>query len=391
MGTCLRLGHRCGLNRLEIQQGWSLGFEKQLTWKIVAEANYIGKKGTHLYLGGFREQNYLSAQFDQQFVKAGDTAGIANRATTQVTNPFFGIITDPNSNLSQATIPAYQLLLPFPEFTGFQGDSPPIANSVYHAAQFRLEKAFSSGLQFLVTYVVSHSIDNASQSDDSFSFLGGGLPGGGTIPVQNPHNLRAERAESTFNIPQVLQITYVYALPFGRGKRFGSEWNSVLNAVAGGWQMNGILRFDDGRPVVPFIGVSNQAIPTYGQRPNLDGVLKRSHGPLQNAVVGAANQGNYFADPSVLSVPAPFTLGSAPRTITTVRTPGTRNIELPLFKQFLLSHEKRYLEYRIEAFNAFNHPHFDLPDMVVGTSTFGQISNLANPRRQVQMALKLYF
>ncbi|MDP9162073.1 MAG: Plug and carboxypeptidase regulatory-like domain-containing protein [Acidobacteriota bacterium] len=373
------------------EQAWSFGFEKQLPWKIVAEANYIGKKGTHLYLGGFREQNLLSAQFDRQFVQTGNTAGIANLATTQVTNPFFGIITDPNSNLSQATIPAYQLLLPFPQFTGFQGDSPPIANSIYHAAQFRMEKAFSSGLQFLVTYVVSHSIDNASQSDDSFSFLGGGLPGGGTIPVQNPYNLRAERAESTFNVPQVLQITYVYALPFGRGRRFGSEWNSVLNAIVGGWQTNGILRFDDGRPVVPFIGVSNPAIPTYGQRPNLDGVLKRSHGPLQNAVAGAANQGNYFADPSVLSVPAPFTLGSAPRTITTVRTPGTRNTEVSLFKQFPLGNEKRYLEYRIEAFNAFNHPHFDLPNLAVGTSTFGQISGLANPQRQVQMALKLYF
>jgi len=56
-----------------------------------------------------------------------------------------------------------------------------------------------------------------------------------------------------------------------------------------------------------------------------------------------------------------------------------------------LGREGRYLEYRIEAFNAFNHPHFDLPDAGVGTPTFGQISALANPQRQVQMALKLYF
>jgi len=373
------------------EQSWSFGFEKQLPWKMVAEANYIGRKGTHLYLGGFRDQNLLSAQFDQQFVKTGNTAGIANLATNQVTNPFFGVITDPNSNLAAATIPAFQLLLPFPEFTGFHGDSPPIANSIYHAAQFRMEKAFSSGLQFLVTYVVSHSIDNASQSDDSFSFLGGGLPGGATITVQDPYNLRAERAESTFNIPQVLQITYVYALPFGRGKRFGSGMNPVLNAFVGGWQMNGILRFDDGRPIVPFINVSHQAIPTYGQRPNLNGTLKHSNGPLQNDVTGAPNQGNYFADPTVLSVAAPFTLGNAPRTITTVRTPGSRNTQLSLFKQFPLGHERRYLEYRIEAFNALNHPHFDLPDAGVGTNTFGQISTLANPQRRVQMALKIYF
>jgi len=209
--------------------------------------------------------------------------------------------------------------------------------------------------------------------------------------VQDPYNLRAERAESTFNIPQVLQITYVYALPFGRGKRFGSGMNPVLNAFVGGWQMNGILRFDDGRPIVPFINVSHQAIPTYGQRPNLNGTLKHSNGPLQNDVTGAPNQGNYFADPTVLSVAAPFTLGNAPRTITTVRTPGSRNTQLSLFKQFPLGHERRYLEYRIEAFNALNHPHFDLPDAGVGTNTFGQISTLANPQRRVQMALKIYF
>lgn len=375
------------------EQAWSFGFEKQLPWKMVAEADYVGKKGTHLYFGGFRELDHLGPQFDRQFVQAGDTAGITNLATGQVNNPFFGIITNSNSNLSQATIPAYQLLLPFPEYTGFQGDSPPIANSIYHAAQFKLEKAFSNGLQFLVTYVVSHSIDSASQSDDSFSFLGGGLPGGATIPVQNPNNLKPERAESTFNIPQVLQITWVYSLPFGRGKHFGSGMNRVLNAFVGGWQLNGILRFDDGRPVVPFIasGAGNPTIPTYGQRPNLDGTLKHSSGPLQNDVAGAPNQGNYFADPSVLSLPAAYTLGNAPRTITTVRVPGTRSTQLSLFKQFPLAHEGRYLEYRLEAFNAFNHPHFDLPDAGVGSPTFGQITGLAESMREVQMALKLYF
>ena len=93
------------------------------------------------------------------------------------------------------------------------------------------------------------------------------------MTVQDPYNLRAERAESTFNLPQVLQITYVCALPVGRGERFGNGLNPVLNAFVGGWQLNGILRFDDGRPIVPFINVSDQAIPTYGQRPNLNGTL----------------------------------------------------------------------------------------------------------------------
>jgi hypothetical protein len=212
--------------------------------------------------------------------------------------------------------------------------------------------------------------------------------------VQDPNNLKPERAESTFNIPQVLQITYVYALPFGRGKKFGGGMSPILNAFVGGWQTNGILRFDDGRPIVPFVdtGFANPTIPSYGAaRPDLSGVLNRSRGRLQNDVVGAPNQGNYFADPGVLTVPAAYTLGTAPRTITTVRTPGTRSTELSLFKQFPLAHEGRYLEYRIETFNAFNHPHFDLPYAGVGSPNFGLISQLAAPQRQVQMALKLYF
>jgi len=64
----------------------------------------------------------------------------------QVANPYSSYITDPLSPLSGATVPAYQLLLPFPQFTAFAGDSPPIANSIYHAGQFRVEKSFSRGL-----------------------------------------------------------------------------------------------------------------------------------------------------------------------------------------------------------------------------------------------------
>ncbi len=236
-------------HNIPYEQAWSLGVQKQLPWKIVAEANYVGKKGTHLYLGGFRDTNLLPAS-----VKALTTDQIGHLANDQDPNPFFGFITDPLSPLSQPTISAFQdpnnafgISVPFPQFTGFSGDSPPIANSIYHAAQFRAEKSFSSGLQFLVTYSVSKSIDGASATDDSISWLGGGLSGN-TLNVQDPYNLRAERSASTFDIPQVLQFSYVYALPVGRGKHFGGNMNPVLNAVIGGWQLNGIWRFAKVQP-----------------------------------------------------------------------------------------------------------------------------------------------
>ena len=383
-------------HNIPYEQAWSLGVQKQLPWKIVAEATYVGKKGTHLYLGGFRDNNRLPAA-----VKALTTDEIDHLANDQVPNPFVNYITDPLSPLSQPTISAYQdpnnpTHVPFPQFTGFAGDSPPIANSIYHAGQFRVEKSFSNGLQFLVTYVVSKSIDNASATDDSISWLGGGL-NGDTIGVQDPYNLRAERSVSTFDIPQVLQFSYVYALPVGKGKRFGGDMHPVLNGILGGWQLNGVWRFASGRPIL--LGLdSSTPIPTFGQRANLTGPLQVNHSSQASMI------SNYFANacesepcpnggPSVVVQPDAYTFGSAPRTITNIRQPGNKNVNMSLFKEFPISRvrEGMRIEFRIEAFNAFNHPNFAGPDNVFGDGSFGQITFLATPSREVQLGLKLYF
>jgi hypothetical protein len=301
-------------------------------------------------------------------------------------------------------------MVPFPQYTSFAGDSPPIANSIYHALQIRAEKDFDHGLQFLVTYVWSKSIDNASATDDSFSFLGGGTPGGSTLAVQNPYDLRAERSESVFSIPKILQFSYVYEFPVGRGKRFGGQMSPVLNAIVGGWQTNGIVRIDDGRPIIPLISgaISAQAIPTFGQRPNLTGSLGRSSTRYQDLTdTSATNTASYFANPGALShvglVVDPitgnvtfnddFALGTAPRTISSVRQPGARDVSMSLFKEFPMGklREGMHLEFRVESFNTFNHPHFQGPDANVGSPNFGKItSTLGNPRN-LQFGLKLYF
>jgi hypothetical protein len=385
------------------EQAWSVGFEKELPWKMVAEANYVGKKGTHLYFGGFREQNLLPANIIEPLIKSGNVNAIQNLATAQVPNPFNGIITNPLSALSGATVPAFYLELPYLQFTNFDGDSPPIANSIYNAAQFRVEKAFADGLQFLVTYAISKSIDDSSTTDDSISWLGGGL-NYSPLAVQDPYNLRAERSLSTFDIPQVFQVSYVYALPFGRGKKFGADMNKVLNAFVGGWQTNGIIRIDNGRPILPAVGIANPFIPSFptagqltAQRPNLNGKLTRSHNSLESTIQNPNSSNapaSYFTDPNALSVPDPYTLGTAPRTIGTVRQPGNRAVNLSLFKEFPLSsiREGMRFEYRLEAFNAFNHPHFNDVDAAAGSPTFGQItSTVSNSQRQLQMALKFYW
>ena len=82
------------------------------------------------------------------------------------------IITDPNSGLSSAQVPYSQLLLPYPQFTWVATEPQLIANSIYHGLQLLAEKRYSNGLQFLVTYTWSKSIDDSSQADDNVTWLG---------------------------------------------------------------------------------------------------------------------------------------------------------------------------------------------------------------------------
>lgn len=354
--------------------------------------------------------DFLGPAFDKALMNGTMTQGpsgtISTLVATDQLNPFFSssctptndprnpnFICNPTSSLSQQTINRYQLQLPYPQFAGFQGDSPPIANSIYHALQVRAERGFANGLQFLLTYTFSKSIDTASATDDSISWLGGGTTGGGTIAVQDPNNLRPERAVSVFDIPQLLQFSYVYELPVGRGKRFANTAHPFVNAIVGGWQTTGTVRIDNGRPLIPVEVSIVNPIPTYGQRPTLTAPLQRASGSPEDHVTGCSSCTSYYANPGALVQTADFTLGNAPRTITNLRQPGTRLANMSLFKEFPMGtvHEGMRLEFRAEAFNALNRPQFAGPSARVGSSSFGRIGSTISPARELQLGLKLYY
>ena len=121
-----------------------------------------------------------------------------------VDNPFAGIITDPNSALSGPQVQYFQLLLPFPQFTSVATEPLLIANSTYHGLQLLAEKRYSNGLQFLVTYVWSKSIDDSSNADDNVTWLGS------FSSLQDPNKPQLERSLSTFDVPHVIQFSYSY-------------------------------------------------------------------------------------------------------------------------------------------------------------------------------------
>jgi hypothetical protein len=160
-----------------------------------------------------------------------------------------------------------------------------------------------------------------------------------------------------------------------------------VNAILGGWQTNGIWRFTDGRPILLSVS-GGQPFPSYpggSLRPNITAPLLCNSGPDFLT--------NYFANPNVLQVPAPFTVGNAPRAIGTCRQPGQQNATLSAFKEFFLPsiREGARLEFRFEAFNALNHPWFSGPHSTFNSGDFGTITSTANSPREVQLALKFYW
>lgn len=371
------------------EQSWSFGFERELPGNIVLDVEYIGKKGTHLYFSGANNPQILGPQIEQY------SQNQLNALLNYVTNPFSsqngGPISDPNSTLSAPTVQGFQLLLPYPEFTGVTTDVQPIANSIYHGLQVKAEKRYSNGLQFLVTYTWSKSIDDASTYDDNVTWEGS------LTSLQDPNKPWLERSLSTFDIPQVVQFTYTYDLPFGHGRIFLGDMPKALDAIIGGWKTNGIWRISAGRPLVVTVGGCGTPLPTYGcQRPNITGTPRRNGGSHVNWV----NQ--YFANPEVFQSPDPYTLGDTPRALSDIRSPMIFSSDLSIEKEISMAkvHEGLNAEIRLEAQNAFNHPTFSMgtpgpygdDTLNVGYGDFGQLFYMtAIGPRQVQLALKINF
>ncbi|MBI3280883.1 MAG: carboxypeptidase regulatory-like domain-containing protein [Acidobacteria bacterium] len=345
-------------------QQWSFSIQRALPLNSLLEVNYVGTKGTHLPFAGLENGNLLHPVYW--------SLGRAE-LNRQVPNPFFGVITDPVSALSAPTVPQSRLLRPYPQYTGLSLSQPYIANSIYHAGQVKFEKRFSHGLTALAHYTWSKLIDDSANSGYNLW--------GGTTPIQYLWDLRQERSVSPLDVAHRGVITFVYELPFGRGRAIGSGWSRALNLAAGGWNVSGILALQGGFPTV--IGMTSGNLLEGSQRPNVIG---------DPAMPGSVRQrlDNYF-NLAAFSRPAADTYGSAPRTLS-YRTPGFSNADLTLGKRFFIREEDA-IEVRLEAFNAFNGVAFGPPNASFGATTFGQINNYASgfSARQVQIAIRYDF
>lgn len=256
------------------------------------------------------------------------------------------------------------------------------ATSIYHSLQTRLSGRLTKDFYFLTSYTWAHSIDNAS---DIFGFTGSsGFP-------QDSNNLRAERANSPFDIRHRFTSSFTFDLPFGQGKMFGSKASRKLDLVIGGWQVNGIITAQTGQPFSVRLGqdVALDGNPLNEQRPN----------DIPGAFVPDGKGGLLLTVPVERLIPSPGTYGNLGRN--TFRGPKFVNFDFSVFKEFRLKDDIK-LQFRSEFFNLFNHPNFALPEVNLSSPTFGTFSRTpdvaaGSPRiasgaqRVIQLALKLTF
>ena len=254
-------------------------------------------------------------------------------------------------------------------------------SSNYKSLQTRLEKRFSKGLSGLVSYTWGEALTGAP---DHISTSGGG-PGFDTGVFREPqdgNNLRAEYGPAEFDITHRLVASYVWELPFGRGRHFGSDWTGPMEFLLGGWQLSGINVAQSGLALTATLGGSS-VLNIGGERrarPNLvgDPVLPESERTLTR----------YFnTDAFAAFSPGQQAFGNAG--IGIMRGPAYVNADFTLAKNFRVS-DRRSVQFRTELFNAFNHPNFGPPNIQRESSGFGQILNAGNGRI-IQFGLKFYF
>jgi hypothetical protein len=323
-------------------QQYNFGVQYELMKDLLLDVAYVGNKGTKL--NGFRNLNQRA------------------------------VITNPNGSQSAGA-------RPFPTFGDIQWMENRVGSS-YNSLQARLEKRFSKGLTGLVSYTWGKALTGAP---DHISTSGGGagFDTGTFREPQDGNNLRADRGLAEFDIKHRFVTSYVWELPFGKGRRFGADWNNAADLLLGGWQLTGIHALQSGLGLTATLG-GGSVLNIGGERrarPNLvgDPELPESQRTLQRWFNTDAFQPAF--------TPSPQAFGSAGVGI--MRGPGSINFDYTLAKNFHLT-ERNYFQFRTELFNAFNRANFGPPNIARESNGFGQILTAGNARI-IQFGLKFYF
>ncbi len=371
-------------------QQWSFGIQREVSTATVINLAYVGSKGTKLTVD--RQLNQLRALplsenpfgpnepltnadcVNDQF---GNGPGQGSYSPPgDGTNPFLlqngTLITPPN--------PAYMYLqaactnpnipnvnsLPGRPYSGLGRvlSLENVANSSYHALQLTLRHT-SGGFTTGLSYSYSHSIDDASDRSDPI--------------LVNSYDLRENRASSSFDERNLLNLNYIYQLPLKSIPRFfdwandrpkdvtsakSIHYSTFENQLLDGWELSGVTLFQSGTPFTVINTAGNTGISLtdnagvssgLGIAASYPNVMRGLQAPLNNS----QSFGPLRSNPSIFVAPRGLTFGDAGRNF--LNNPSRLNFDMTILKHFKIS-ELVQLEFRTEAFNIFNHTEFRLYD-----------------------------
>ncbi len=262
-----------------------------------------------------------------------------------------------------------------------QGSSNPSWSNAgfanYNAMLVTLRHSLSKGFAFDFNYTWSHSIDNGSTAAS-----GAGRSGG---VLQNAFVLNASRGDSDFDYRHLVNANVTYALPLGKGKMLLNTSHKWLEEIVGGWQVSSLIRVQSGQPrTISGTGV----FPTNYWNSSI--AIPKGASPASGLFTDNAGNPSIFQSTSATASYTDSYPGQAGfRGI--VRTPWQRNVDLAVQKDFALPWERHSLQFRAEAFNAFNFVNFTTLSLSLSNpGTFGEFSAAQDPR-VLQLALRYSF
>jgi hypothetical protein len=233
-------------------------------------------------------------------------------------------------------------------------------NTWYHGLQLKLDRRVGDGLFLTTAYTFSKALN--FQDDD----------GGIAIPM----NVALNKGRSSDNRVHVFTNSFMWALPFGKGKRWANS--GPAQYIVGGWQFQGVVSLMSGTWFSPSVsGVVNA--PGNADRPNWVAPIR---------YLGGTGPGQQWFDPSAFAIPAQNTLGNAGRNI--IQGPRYSNLDAALHREFRIR-EGMSLTLRVESFNFTNTPHYSNPNGNAQSPQFGQINGAEQDQRQYQLGLTLRF
>ncbi len=388
-------------------QNWILETQAQLAPDLILTLGYLGERGTRL-----RSLVRWYNEIDPAYFGLGNTLYASLQSTAGANSG----VRQPYANFYQLTNGLVgQALLPFPQYGYLNNDSymQSQGQSTYNAMEVKLDRKFRNGLNLLISYTWSKEFTDAD-SIQPYQQLDQCQCG-----TQNPYNLKAERSLSIADVPSNFVASYLYELPFGKGKRFFGNSNRLVNMLIGGYRIGGIDRYLSGQPI-SFFGA--QGIPYFDGGIRFDrhvgnpilesSVINGHYNVFGFCTYGSttctnpcppANSTN-CTNPTAFWSGQAFTdvndaqhrgagayrFGDMPRTSAEVRTPAYFNEDANINKNFPIR-EGIGADLRLEVFNVFNRHGFGKPDSGVFDTNFGQITSLNDGPRSMQLLLKVRF